>query len=168
MPKKYRIKLSRSERSDLEKISRQQRVAASKKQRARIFLYCDENRAGGPLKDSEIAQQIGFSVSSIERLRKQCHEMGPIKSLERKQRATPPRKVIMDGEMQSQLMAQACSPPPAGHARWTLRLLAERLVELDLVEEISHETVRVGLKKTNCSLIAKSIGASQKQKAPPL
>lgn len=167
MPKKYRIKLSESDRSDLEMICRQQRVAASKKQRARIFLYCDEDREGGPLKDSEIAQQVGLSVNSIERLRKQCHEMGPIKSLERKPRATPPRKVIMDGELQSHLVAQACSSPPEGYARWTLRLLAERLVELELVEEISHETVRVGLKKTNCSLTAKNIGASQKQKVPP-
>lgn len=167
MPKKYRIKLSESERSDLEIISRQQRVAASKKQRARLFLYSDENREGGALKDSEIASKLGLSTNSIERIRKQCHEMGPIKSLERKKRLTPPRKVIMDGELQSRLMAEACSPPPKGYARWTLRLLANRLVELDLVEEISHETVRVGLKKTNCSLTGKNIGVSLKATAPP-
>lgn len=168
MPKKYRIKLSETERSELEKLSRQQRIAASKKQRARIFLYCNENRKGGPLKDSEIADKVSFTVTSIERLRKQCHEMGPIDALERKKRVTPPRKVIMDGQMQARLVAEACSPPPEGHARWTLRMLADRLVELDLVEEISYETIRMGLKKTNCNLIVKSIGASRKEKARPL
>ena len=74
----------------------------------------------------------------------------------------------MDGELQSRLMAEACSPPPKGYARWTLRLLASRLVKLELVEEISHETIRVGLKKTNCSLTEKNIGASPKATAPPL
>ena len=152
MPKKYCIKLSESERVELQKICRGQRVAASKKQRARIFLESDEHREGGPLSDVQISENVGMSVSSIERLRKQCHEMGPLESLERKKRLIPPRKIIMDGELQARLVAEACSKPPKGHAKWTLRLLGERLVELDLVDSISPETVRSGLKKTNFSL----------------
>lgn len=163
MPKKYCIKLSKSELTELEKVSRSQRVAASKKQRARIFLECDENREGGPLRDIEVAANAGLSVSSIERLRKQCHEMGPIDSLERKKRVTPPRKIIMDGELQARLVAIACSEPPSGHGHWTLRLLGERLVELNLVTSISPETVRSGLKKTNFSLIGKNTGVSRKK-----
>lgn len=86
-------------------------------------------------------------MSSIEKLRKQSQEMGPLESLERKKRQIPPRRVIMDGKLQARLVAGACSKPPKGHAKWTLRLLGERLVELELVDSISPETVRSGLKK---------------------
>jgi transposase len=167
MPKKYRIKLSKSEHQHLEKITKLQRVAASKKQRARIFLLSDENRESGPLKDTEISERVGMSLNSIERLRKQCHEMGPLETLERKKRVTPPRPAIIDGELEARLIAEACSEPPEGHARWTLRLLADRLVELDLVEDISYETVRVALKKTNFNLTGKNTGASLKSETLP-
>ena len=167
MPKKYCIKLSKPERLQLEKITNLQRVAASKKQRARIFLYSDESRKGGPLKDTQIAERVGMSLNSIERLRKQCHEMGPLEALERKKRSTPPSPSIIDGELEARLIAEACSNPPEGHARWTLRLLADRLVELELVEEISYETVRVALKKTNFNLTGKIIGVSPKSEMPP-
>jgi len=162
MPEKYRIKLSESERLELEKISRLQRVAASKKQRARIFLLSDENSESGALKDTEIAERVGMSLNSIERIRGQCHEMGPLDSLERKKRAVPPREVIIDGELEARLLAEACSEPPEGCARWTLRLLAKRLVELKLVDGISPETVRAALKKTNFSLTGSNTGASPK------
>jgi transposase len=167
MPKKYRIILTKSERLQLQKITGLQRVAASKKQRARIFLFSDESREGGPLKDTDIAERVGMSLNSIERLRKQCHEMGPIDALERKKRLTPPVAPVVDGELEAQLIAQACSDPPEGHARWTLRLLAKRLVELELVQSISPETVRAALKKTNFSLTANNTGASPKKRVPP-
>ena len=108
-----------------------------------------------------------MSLNSIERLRKQCHEMGPLETLERKKRVTPPRPAIIDGELEARLIAEACSEPPEGHARWTLRLLADRLVELDLVEDISYETVRVALKKTNFNLTGKNTGASLKSETLP-
>ena len=76
-------------------------------------------------------------------------ESGPLSLLERKPRRTPAVTPVLDGEQQARLTALACSQPPAGYARWTLRLLAERLVELEVVESIAHETVRRALKKAN-------------------
>ena len=158
--------MSKFERIELDEICRKQRVAASKKQRARIFLFSDESRQGGALKDCDIAEKVGMAVSSIERLRKQCHEEGPLNALERKKRTTPPREVIVDGKIEARIIAEACSPPPQGAARWTLQLLAERIVELELLDTISSESVRRTLKKTNFSLTENSIGASPKKKAP--
>lgn len=166
MPKKYRIKLSRPEREQLEAVCRKQRVSAQKKLRARVFLFSDENREGGPLKDVEIAEKTGMAVSSIERLRKQCHEQGPLESLERKKRLVPPREIKVDGKLEAEITALACSAPPEGRARWTLQLLADRVVELGLVDSISDESVRRALKKTGCSLTAASTGASRRSKTP--
>jgi hypothetical protein len=167
MPKKYCIKLTTSERELLESVCRKQRVSAQKKLRARVFLLSDEDREEGSLKDKEIADKTGMAISSIERLRKQCHEQGPIDSLERKKRLTPPREIKVDGKLEAEITALACSEPPEGCARWTLQLLADRVVELKLVDSISDESVRRALKKTNCSLTAASTGASRKKKTPP-
>ncbi len=167
MPKKYCIKLTEVEREELEAVTRKQRAAAMRKLRAQIFLLCDENRDGGPLKDTEIAEKVDMAVSSIERLRKQCHEQGPLESLERKKRDTPPVLPKVDGELEAKITALACSPAPEGRARWTLRLLADRVIELEFIDEISHQTIGRALKKTNCSLIAKNTGASLRSKVPP-
>jgi len=167
MPKKYRIKLNPEERDELESVCRKHRVSAQKKQRARVFLLSDENRESGPLKDAEIAEKVGMAVSSIERLRKQCHDQGPIEALERKKRATPPREIKVDGKLEAEITALACSEPPEGCARWTLQLLADRVVELELVDSISDESVRRALKKTNCNLTEANTGASRKKKTPP-
>ena len=122
MPKKYRIELSPSERELLESVCRKQRVSAQKKLRARVFLLSDESREGGALKDLEIAEKTGMAISSIERLRKQCHEQGPIGSLERKRRLTPPREVKVDGKLEAEITALACSgcwrPPIWATARY--------------------------------------------------
>lgn len=167
MPKRYRIRLSTSERELLESVCRKQRVSAQKKQRARVFLLSDENREEGPLNDTEIADKTGMAVSSVERLRKQCHEQGPVESLERKKRLTPPREIKVDGKLEAEITALACSEPPEGFARWTLQLLADRVVELKLIDSISDESVRRALKKTNCSLTAANTGASRRKKTPP-
>ena len=167
MPKKYCIKLQADERDFLESICRKHRVSAQKKQRARVFLLSDENRREGSLKDEEIADKVGMAVSSIERLRKQCHEQGPIETLERKKRLIPPREIKVDGKLEAEIVALACSVSPEGYSRWTLGLLAQRVVELKLVDSISEETIRRTLKKTNCSLTAANTGASLRKKAPP-
>ncbi len=167
MPKKYRINLQADEREVLESICRKHRVSAQKKQRARVFLLSDENHSEGGLNDEEIADKVGMVVSSIERLRKQCHEQGPIESLERKKRLTPPREIKVDGKLEAEIVALACTDSPEGTARWTLELLAARVVELKLVDSIATETIRRTLKKTNCSLTAANTGASRKRKAPP-
>jgi hypothetical protein len=167
MPKKYRIKLTADERIALEKIVRKQRVAANKKQRARILLLSDENSPEGSLQDVLIAERTGMSVVSIERLRKKFHEVGPLPTLERKARENPPRRAIIDGELEARLIAEACSESPEGHSRWTLRLLADRMVELNLVESISYETVREALKKTNFNLGENNTGASPRKRMRP-
>lgn len=167
MPKKYRIKLEADERELLTSICRKHKVSAQKKQRARVFLLSDEDREGGPLKDELIAEMVGMAVSSIERLRKQCHGQGPIEALDRKKRLTPPREIKVDGKLEAGIVALACSECPEGAARWTLTLLARRVVELGLVDSISKETIRRTLKKTNCNPTAANTGASRKRKAPP-
>jgi hypothetical protein len=106
-------------------------------------------------------------VVSIERLRKRCHEVGALPALERKAREIPPRRAIINGELEARLIAEACSEAPEGHGRWTLRLLADRMVELKLVESISYETVRVTLKKTNFNLGENNTGASRRKRMPP-
>jgi transposase len=165
MPKKYCIKLTSSERERLESVCRKQRVSAQKKLRARVFLFSDENREGGPLKDIDIAEKTGMAVSSIERLRKQCHEQGPEESLERKKRLVPPREIKVDGKLEAEITALACSDPPDGCARWTLQLLADRVVELGLVDSLSDESVRRALKKTGCSLTEANTGVSRRSRA---
>ncbi len=168
MPKKYRIELTPSERELLKAVCRKQRISAQKRQRARVFLLSDESSEGKALKDSVIAEKTGMSTSSIERLRKLCHERGPEEALESKERLVPPREIKVDGNLEAKIIAMACSAPPEGCARWTLRLLAERVVELELVESISGESIRRALKKTGCSLTAVITGASLKKKMPPL
>lgn len=164
--KKYRIKLDSAERIELESIVRKQRVAANKKAKARALLLSDEDAPEGSVSDRIITEKTGLSANSLARLRQRCCEVGPLKALERKKRQRPPIDPIIDGELEARLIAEACSEPPEGRSRWTLRLLADRLVELELVESISYETVRVALKKTGCNLGEKNPGASPRKATP--
>jgi hypothetical protein len=165
--KKYRIKLQVEERRHLQSIVRKQMVAASKRSKATALLLSDENSPGGALKDELVAERTGMSVNTLARIRQRCCEVGPVQALERKARLTPPVPSKIDGKLEARLIAEACSPAPEGHSRWTLRLLAERLVELELVESISYETVRVVLKKTGSSLGSSSAGVSRKRPTRP-
>ena len=165
--KKYRIKLQIEERRHLESIVRKQKVAASKHSKANALLLCDENAPEGALKDELVAERTGMSVNTLARIRQRCCEVGPVQALERKTRLTPPVPSKIDGNLEARLIAEACSPAPQGHSRWTLRLLAERLVELELVESLSYETVRVALKKTGSSLGSSNAGASRKRQTQP-
>jgi transposase-like protein len=124
------------------------KAAAWKRQRAQALLQCDQSRTGPGWPDERIAEAYGCTTRSLESWRKQAVERGPSSLLERKTRVTPPRTPKLDGEKQARLVALACSKAPKGHARWTLNLLAERLVELKVVDSISRETVRRTLKKT--------------------
>lgn len=150
MRKVYRIKLSAGERGSLEKLSRSQTAAAHKVTKARALLLCDESRKGPGLKDAEVISKTGIKPATLERLRRRCCEVGPLDALERKAQENRARKVT--GEVEARLVALACSEPPEGCARWTLQLLADKLVELEVVEYITDETVRRQLKKTNLSL----------------
>lgn len=158
MPKKtHHIRLSPEERVQLEAILRKGKASAQRQRHARILLFADTNGPGGGMSDSAIATATHTSIPTVERVRRICVEHGLERALERKDPEREyPRK--LDGKAEAQLIAMSCGEAPEGQARWTLRLLAERLVELEIVESISHETVRQTLKKTNSSRGKKSSG----------
>jgi transposase len=145
MPKiKYTVELESAERDDLLDFIRRGRPSARKVIRARILLKADEGWS-----DQSIADGLQVGRATIERVRKRFVEAGLPQALAEKPRRGQPRK--LNGKQEARLIAEVCSVPPAGHTRWTLRLLAERVVALELVSNISHETVRQILKKTNSS-----------------
>jgi transposase-like protein len=147
--KKYIVKLTAGERSELEQMVRKGKAAGWKLQRAHALPRCDQGPEGPAWSDERIAEAHGVTTRGLGPWRKQAVERGPLSLLERKPRATPPLAAKLDGEKEARLTALACSRPPKGHARWPLRLLAERLVELEVVDAISHETVRRAMKKTD-------------------
>jgi hypothetical protein len=149
MPAKiYVLKLTVDERQELESVVRRGRAAGWKLQRAQALLQCDQGLHGPAWKDADVAQAYGCTSRSVENWRKQALEQGPLSLLERKPRSDK-GVCKLDGAGEARLVKLACSQPPAGRARWTLRLLAERLVELEVVESLSYETVRQTMKKTN-------------------
>ncbi|MEM1295315.1 MAG: helix-turn-helix domain-containing protein [Verrucomicrobiota bacterium] len=148
MRKIYRIKLSKEERYQLEALTKRNPIAAHKVIKARALLLCDESEHGPGWSDPKVIEATGIKPATLERLRAKCCETGPLQALERKAQSKPSREPILDDEGQARLTALACSQAPDGRKRWTLQLLAEKAVELKIVEAISHETVRQTLKKT--------------------
>jgi transposase len=147
--KKYIVTLEATERKQLEKLTQTGKSAAYVMTHARILLKADTAQAGGSWNDAEISAAVEVAVTTIERLRQKFVEEGLEACLTRKNRVY---SRLLDGEQEAHLIALTCSQPPEGRTRWTLRLLSSRLVELGVVEEISYETVRQTLKKTNSSL----------------
>ena len=148
--KKYRIKLTTEEQQELKALVSRGRAAAYKQTHARILLLSNEAQADGSLKDEEIARVLKISSATVERVRRCCVEEGIEAALNRK-RQLRRRQKKLDGAGEAHLIALACAEPPEGRVRWTLKLLADRLVECEIVESISGETVRQALKKTNSS-----------------
>ena len=149
--KKYRVHLAEEEQEELKALVRKGRAAAYKQTHARILLLSDENQAEGAMKDQEIARSLGVGISTVERVRRRCVDEGVAAALGRKEQLRR-RQKLLDGSGEAHLIALACSQPPEGRASWTLKLLADRLVEREIVESISAETVRNTLKKTHSSL----------------
>jgi hypothetical protein len=147
VPKKYILKLTVEERVELNRVVSRGNAAGWKRQRAQALLKCDQAAEGPSWTDERIADAFGCTTRSLESWRKQAVERGPLALLARQARTVSPESLKLDGQQEARLTALACSTPPAGHARWSLRLLADRLVELEVVEAISHETVRRALKK---------------------
>jgi hypothetical protein len=148
--KVYRVKLTPEERAQLHELVSKGKAAARTLTHARILLKADEGDAGPCLSDDEIALDLDVNRSAVERVRVRCVEDGFEAALRpRPSRQLHPRK--LDGVQEAHLVALACSPAPKGRARWSLRLLADKLVELEVVDDISYETVRQTLKKTNSS-----------------
>ena len=144
---KYVVRLTREERAALDALIGKGRVARDKQLRARILLKADVSDEGPGWADPQLAEAFDVSLSTVHRLRERLVEDGFEAALTRKPRSRP-KPPKLDGAKEARLVALACSAPPAGRARWTLQLLADKLVELDVVDSISDETVRLRLKKT--------------------
>jgi transposase len=150
MYQKYVVMLTEAERAHLEQLIAAGTAPARKLAHARVLLKADKGPNGPGWVDAAIADAVEISQPTISRIRQQFVEAGLEAALNRR----APRRVYarkLDGEQEARLITLACSEPPAGHARWTLRLLADKLVERELVEAISHQTIHRVLKKTRSS-----------------
>jgi transposase len=155
--KKYIVSLTPEERNELEQLTTTGKAAAYKINHARILLKADTNQADGGWTDAAISTALDISVATIERVRQQLVETGLAAALSRQvQQHRKPR--CLDGEQEAYLIALTCGDPPEGSARWSLRLLADRMVELAYVETVSHETIRQTLKKTISSPGCANVG----------
>ncbi len=161
--KTYVVRLSGEERQRLETLIRKGKSPARRLLKARILLKADVSEAGDGWSDRRIIEALDASPSMIYRVRKQLVEEGLEAVLSRKRRATPAVSPIFDGEKEAKLIALACSKPPKGRARWTLRLLENKVVELGIVERASDSTIWRTLKKTLSNPIAASTGSSRRR-----
>lgn len=145
--KKYRVQLSAKQRKQLKRLSGRGKVSARKLNRARILLLADENRPKGPKTDASIAGLLDVSLATIVRVRQQFSTLGLDGALEEKPRSGRPVK--FSGSQRAAITALACSSPPDGYGKWSLRLIADKGVQLEFVDSISYRTVGTLLKKTN-------------------
>ena len=153
MPRKNLVNLSEPEREQLQKVSRSTHHSVREKTRARILLLSDlrcPREQGGSHSDTEIAGQLGCSLLTVSNVRSRAAQRGALKSIRRSAQAKRKARKL-DGRQEAQLVALTCSAPPEGHARWSLVLLRERLMEMEVTEHIGLETIRTTLKKTRSS-----------------
>lgn len=149
MPEKlYRVILTKEERGELKKIISKGKAAAHKQTHTRILLLSDESSSDGSKKDKEIVSALGTSLRSVERVRQRFVEEGLESAINPKPQ-TRYRSKKLDGAGEAFLVATACSKAPDGQSDWTLQLLADRLIECNITDDVSYETIRRTLKKTN-------------------
>lgn len=146
MKKRYIVNLTVSEREALRQLVRRERVSGLKRMRASILLKADDGQT-----DQEIADDLEVGLVTVERVRKRCIERGVEACLDRKVQEVPSRPRKLDGATEAKLVQIACSSPPVGRTRWTLSLLADRLVELEIFDAVSVSTIQRSLKKTSSS-----------------
>ena len=146
MRKKYVVRLTDEERSLLQHVVKKLKGSGQKVRRAQILLKADAN--GPQWTDQRIAEAFSCRTQTVEGIRQRLVERGFQETLDGAKRAQPPTPKLLDGEQEARLIATRLGPPPKGYANWTLRLLARRVVELEIVDSVSHETVRRTLKKT--------------------
>ena len=163
--KRYVVRLSAKDRRELEAMIRKGKSSAQRLLKARILLKADVSEGGEGWSDSRIIEALETSVSMVYRVRKQWVEEGLETVLSRKPPARPSVPRIFDGEKEARLIALACSKPPDGHARWSLRLLESKVVELGVVEAASDSTIQRTLKKTLFSRTAANTGSSRPRRA---
>jgi transposase len=158
MQKVYVVQLSNEEREQLQelvkrgKLKKGRRPSALKLTRARILLKADQAAGSPAYTDAEIAEALDVSAKTVFNIRQKWVELGLEETLERRPQQTPSRQPKLDGKAEAKLIACSCGPAPEGRSKWTLRLLSDKAVELELVDSISHEAVRRTLKKTSSSL----------------
>jgi len=160
MSPRYRVTLTKEERKDLDAMTHCGKTHAKRFIHARALLLCDASADGPAWNVADVAEALGVTSRSIEHLKKRFVEDGLEAALERKPREKPPREVIFDGAFEARLITLACSDAPEGHRRWTVRLLADKAVELRFAKSVSHMTVQRVLKKTNLSLTSANTGKS--------
>lgn len=146
MPKKYIVRLSEAERSQLHAVVKKLSGSSQKVRRAQILLKADV--AGSNWTDERIADAFGCRTKTVENIRQRLVERGFEETLNGAGRASSPTPKLLDGEQEAQVIALRLGTPPPGYANWSLRLLARKVVELGITESVSHESVRQVLKKT--------------------
>ncbi len=146
MHKKYIVRLSDQERDTLREVVKKLKGTGQKVRRAQVLLKAD---ADGPAwTDRQIAEAFSCRIKTVENIRQRLVERGFEETLDGKRRAQPPTEKLLDGEQEAKVIATRLGPPPKGYANWTLRLLARKVVELEIVPDVSRETIRRTLKKT--------------------
>jgi len=167
MSPRYRVTLTEQERKELEALTRCGKTRAKKFIHARALLLCNAGAQGPGWTVADTAAALGVTSRTIEHLKKRFVEEGFEAALQRKPREKPPREVRFDGAFEARLISLACSDAPEGRRRWTVRLLAEKVVELNIAPYVSHMTVQRVLKKTNLNLTSASTGKSRRKKTRP-
>ena len=151
--KKHIIALHDQERTQLEQVAHSNRRSIREKTRARILLLTDANcppEAGGSGSDDQVARRLGCTAWTVGQVRRRACERGVLEVIAHREQTTRKARKL-DGRQEAQLVALTCSAPPEGRARWSLVLLRERLIEMEVVEQIGLETIRTTLKKTHSS-----------------
>ncbi len=148
--KKYLVALTQEERQQLQKIAGSNHHSVREKTRARILLLADTNGKDGCLKDAQIAGQLRCTALTVSTVRQRVSERGVLAAIRHKQQERRKARAL-DGEQEAKLIALTCSAAPEGRKRWTLQLLKDRLIQMEVVENIGMETIRRTLKKTNSS-----------------
>jgi transposase len=156
MNKKYVVRLTKAEREQLEALVSKGKTAAYKIKHANILLLTDVDGPNG--EDETVAKALACHANTVRNVRQRLVEQGLEAALERQKQECPSRAKILDGEKEARLIAVSCSKPPEGQAKWTMQLLADELVELEIVDSVSASTVHRTLKKTNSSRISAHAG----------
>jgi transposase len=146
---KYVVELASEERKELSELVSKGKASARKITHAWVLLQSDSSANGPSWTDKQISEALGVHLNTIHGIRRRFVQHGLGAALDRKKQDRPSRQRVVDGDLEAHLIALRCGDPPEGAKRWTLRLLADKLVELEIVPSISHETVRQALKKTS-------------------
>ena len=149
MNKKYIVRLTEGERAALGQLVSKGKAAARKRTHAQVLLKADAGEDGPAWTDEQIVEAFELGASTVQSIRKRFVEEGLDAAIERKKQYRLSRQRVLDGEKEAKLVAVCCSKAPSGRTRWTLRMLGDELVRLEIVDSISHETIRQTLKKTS-------------------